>query len=63
MSKTSSLQEEHIDDSMMREKTMAAAAASNPELEQILSWSPEEYAAQEKKLLRKMDLRLVPWMT
>lgn len=61
MSKTSSFQEEHFDETM-REKTLAAAA-TNPELEQILSWSPEEYAAQEKKLLRKMDLRLVPWMT
>lgn len=61
MSKTSSLQEEHFDDTM-REKT-AAQAATNPELETILSWTPEEYAEQEKKLLRKMDLRLVPWMT
>lgn len=30
---------------------------------QLESMSPEEYAAFEKKLLRKMDMRLVPWMT
>lgn len=60
MSKISSFQEEPYDETM-REK--AAAKATNPELETILSWTPEEFAAEEKKLLRKMDLRLVPWMT
>ncbi|OCF76535.1 hypothetical protein I204_02232 [Kwoniella mangroviensis CBS 8886] len=31
--------------------------------EQIASMSPEEYAEAEKKLLRKLDLNLIPWMT
>lgn len=30
---------------------------------QLDNMSAEEYAAFEKKLLRKMDMRLVPWMT
>lgn len=35
----------------------------NPHIEAFLAMSPEERAATEKKLLRKMDLRLIPWMT
>lgn len=31
--------------------------------EQIAAMSAEEYALAEKKLLRKLDLRLIPWMT
>lgn len=53
--------EDTIDDGT---KEMAMAGAPmNPELEEILSWSPEEYAERERRLLRKMDIRLVPWMT
>lgn len=58
MSKTSSIQEEHV------EKPSAVAPSEvNAELAEILSWSDEERAAREKALLRKMDVRLVPWMT
>nr|ODO00972.1 hypothetical protein L204_01697 [Cryptococcus depauperatus CBS 7855] len=37
------------------EKSAAAA--------QLAAMSPEEYQAMEKKLLRRMDLNLIPWMT
>ena len=30
---------------------------------QIAAMSPEEYSQAERKLLRKMDLNLIPWMT
>ena len=30
---------------------------------QLAAMSVEEYALAEKKLLRKLDLRLIPWMT
>ena len=29
----------------------------------IAAMSPEEYAEAEKKLLRKMDLNIIPWIT
>ena len=29
---------------------------------QIAAMSPQEYALAEKKLLRKLDLKLIPWM-
>lgn len=31
--------------------------------EQIAAMSPEEFHALEKKLLWKIDLKLIPWMT
>lgn len=31
--------------------------------EQIAAMSPEEFQALEKKLLWKIDLKLIPWMT
>nr|XP_019008895.1 uncharacterized protein I206_06581 [Kwoniella pini CBS 10737]OCF47676.1 hypothetical protein I206_06581 [Kwoniella pini CBS 10737] len=31
--------------------------------ETIFQMSPEEYALAEKKLLRKLDFKLIPWMT
>jgi hypothetical protein len=30
---------------------------------QLAALSPAEYAAMEKKLVRKMDTRMVPWLT
>ena len=30
---------------------------------QIAAMTPEEYAEAERKLLRKLDLKLIPWMT
>lgn len=35
----------------------------NEHLAAIMAMSPEERALAEKKLLRKIDMRLVPWMT
>jgi hypothetical protein len=29
----------------------------------IAGWSAQEWAAEEKKLLRKIDVQLIPWMT
>lgn len=29
----------------------------------IAAMSPQEWAAAEKKLLRKIDFQLIPWMT
>ena len=31
--------------------------------EQIAAMSAEEYALAERRLIRKLDLRLIPWMT
>lgn len=39
------------------------ATRANPILDQILAMDPAEYKAFERKLLRKIDLRLIPWMT
>ncbi|KAL1408170.1 hypothetical protein Q8F55_004975 [Vanrija albida] len=39
------------------------ATRSNPLLDQILAMPPDAYREFERKLLRKMDLRLIPWMT
>lgn len=36
---------------------------TNEYLQQIEAMSVEERAAFEKKLVRKMDIRLLPWMT
>ena len=33
-----------------------------PEEAQIAAMSPEEYDRFEKKLLRKMDIRIIPWI-
>ena len=30
---------------------------------QITAMTPEEYAEAERKLLRKLDFKLIPWMT
>lgn len=57
MSKSPSLQEDNF------EKPTGVSTEVNAELAEILSWSDEERAVREKALLRKMDLRLVPWMT
>ena len=38
-------------------------AYSSPEAAQIAAMSPEEYAAFEKKLVRKQDLNIIPWIT
>ena len=35
----------------------------SPEAAQVAAMSPEEYAKFEKKLLRKMDLNIIPWIT
>lgn len=39
------------------------AESPNPLLDEITAMSPEEYAAFEKKLMRKIDKRIIPWMT
>ena len=45
-------------------KMPSATGDQHPEFTaQILAMSPEEYAAAEKKLLRKMDLNIIPWIT
>jgi len=36
---------------------------NSPHVEAFLAMTPEERAEVEKKLLRKMDFRLIPWMT
>lgn len=35
----------------------------NPILEEIKAMTPDEYAAFDKKLMRKIDMRIIPWMT
>ena len=35
----------------------------DPALAEVLALSPEERAAAERKLVRKIDMRLIPWMT
>jgi hypothetical protein len=30
---------------------------------QLAAMSPEKYQEAEKKLIRKMDMKLIPWMT
>jgi hypothetical protein len=35
----------------------------NEALAEILAWSPEQREEAERKLVRKMDFRLIPWMT
>lgn len=39
------------------------AIGHSPEMAAFLASSPEERAAVEKKLIRKVDMRLIPWMT
>lgn len=36
---------------------------SNEYAAQLAALSPSEYAEMERKLVRKMDLRMVPWLT
>lgn len=38
-------------------------APLNPLLEQYLAMNPAEKAAFDKKLLRRIDWHLIPWMT
>lgn len=38
-------------------------APLNPVLEEYLAMEPADRAAFDKKLLRRMDLHLIPWMT
>jgi hypothetical protein len=44
-------------------KTKDDAMLNSPHLDTILSMSPEERAEVERKLLKKIDMRLIPWMT
>jgi hypothetical protein len=44
-------------------KATKNVAVNSPYIESFLAKSPEERAAIEKKLLRRMDLNLIPWMT
>lgn len=36
---------------------------TNPMLEEIKAMTPDEYAAFDKRLMRKIDMRIIPWMT
>lgn len=45
------------------EKTDTYVGEANEYIQQLNNMPAEEKAAFEKKLLRKMDLRLLPWMT
>lgn len=39
------------------------AESPNYILDEIKAMTPDEYRAFEKKLMRKIDLRIIPWMT
>ena len=41
----------------------ASPIDASPEAAEVAAMSPEEYAAFERKLLRKMDLKIIPWIT
>lgn len=45
------------------QKLSAVADPSNPYAAELAALSPEEYIAMEKKLLWKIDRKLIPWMT
>lgn len=50
-------------DGYVGEKTDTYVGEANEYIQQLFNMPAEEKAAFEKKLLRKMDLRLLPWMT
>lgn len=50
-------------DAVFEKKDDVYVGETNEYLQQLAAMPAEEKAAFEKKLLRKMDLRLLPWMT
>jgi len=55
--------EKEIAEHLGKEHLGQMGAQHSEQLAEILSWSPEKRAEAERKLLRKMDIRLIPWMT
>lgn len=52
---------EHLTEVYQGEKNVEEPV--NPILEEIKAMTPDEYAAFDKKLMRKIDMRIIPWMT